>query len=188
MKLLSVLLVIFLSSCIVANSKHGFPSYEYQSLIDKGVFSLNQYDQGKKFELDKAQTFFEMAIDVDPSLASAYDGLGGVEFRKKNNIRAKDYFLKAIELDHEYSRAYANLGYVYAGQGDFLESERLLRKAIALNKKDFLANNNLGSLLYNNDPKNHKEAKILFLKAKEIGTPNDAIVDGNIKIMDRVSE
>jgi adenylate cyclase len=94
----------------------------------------------------KAEEMFGKAIELDPSYATAYVGLGyrqvllvsygWTEFPDKALQQAHDLTQKALHLDESHAGAHRLLGnvYVYRGQHEPAISE--LRRAIELNPND----------------------------------------------------
>ena len=57
----------------------------------------------KKGDDDRAQEGFEAALAIEPDIAGAYIGLGGVYSQKHDDARAIAEYSKAISLDPNYS-------------------------------------------------------------------------------------
>ena len=95
--------------------------------------------------LDQAIEAYQQALELDSTLADAYNTLGYI-YRKKNNL---DLALKnlnaAIKYRPEFDMAYFNLGQVYYKQGRISESIKALLKAVELNPYYIQALNDLGA-------------------------------------------
>jgi adenylate cyclase len=133
----------------------------------KGTENLEAYDyvlRGQEYlrrrtraENIKAEEMFTRAIELDPSYATAYVGLGGryvflvgwgwTEFPDKALQEAHDLAQKALSLDESHAGAHALLGniYIYRGQHELAISE--LRRAIELNPNDASSRRRLGMVL-----------------------------------------
>lgn len=95
----------------------------------------------------EARHMFERAIELDPSYASAYVGLGRThrnasirgwtEFPAEAMQRAHDLAQKALSLDDSNAAAHALLGEVYSYWGQYELAIRELERAIELNPNDW---------------------------------------------------
>lgn len=92
--------------------------------------------------LNRAVEYFQRAIDVDPTFAPAYAGLGDAYTmqatwygRVRDRLpKAKAAAEKAVELDEGLAEAHASLGYVRGTfEWDWPAAEREFRRAIELN-------------------------------------------------------
>ncbi len=105
----------------------------------------------------RAEEMFTKAIELDPSYATAYVGLGQrhvilvsygwTEFPDQALKEGYDLAQKALELDSSHAGAHALLGsiYVYRGQHELAISE--LQRAIELNPNDALSRRFLGMVM-----------------------------------------
>ncbi|MCP4298134.1 MAG: tetratricopeptide repeat protein [Proteobacteria bacterium] len=99
-----------------------------------------------RLENRKARLMFEKAIDLDPSFASAYVGLGQTyqvqisfgwtEFPIQVLQQAKDLALKALSLEESNAGAYTLLGLIYTFEGQYDLAINKLNRAIELNPND----------------------------------------------------
>jgi superkiller protein 3 len=103
------------------------------------------YKQG---ELEAAITYYQKAIQLDPKLADAYNGLGVVLYKQGELEAAITYYQKAIQLNPKYAKAYNNLGNALYYQGKLDEAITYYQKAIQLDPKYAPAYNGLGNALY----------------------------------------
>jgi adenylate cyclase len=142
-------------------------SVEQARSMRKDTENLEAYDyvlRGQEYlrrrtraENIKAEEMFTKAIELDPSYATAYVGLGGryvilvawgwTEFPDKALQQAQDLAQKALRLDDSHAGAHSLLGnvYVYRGQHEFAISE--LQRAIELNPNDALSLRLLGMVM-----------------------------------------
>jgi TolB-like protein/class 3 adenylate cyclase/Tfp pilus assembly protein PilF len=132
----------------------------------------------------QARVFFKKAIELDPSYAPAYIGLGEVEL---NNVtdgwsqdpqqsleKAENYALKAIEFDENSSAAYSLLGNVHIHFADYDRALDEMKRAVEINKSDPEAYAGLGTVLvWAGDIPGSIKA---FETAEELG-PNLTITD-----------
>jgi adenylate cyclase len=105
----------------------------------------------------RAEEMFTKAIELDPSYATAYVGLGQrrvilvsygwTEFPGQVLKQGYDLAQKALELDSSHAGAHALLGsiYIYRGQHELAISE--LQRAIELNPNDALSHRFLGMIM-----------------------------------------
>jgi TolB-like protein/lipoprotein NlpI len=101
---------------------------EAYRLYLQGRFYLNKR-VGKEFE--KAQAYFQQAIEKDANFALGYVGLA--EFLGERDLpRAKKYIMQALAIDNQLSDAHASLGYQLMLEYDFAASEREFQRAMEL--------------------------------------------------------
>jgi serine/threonine protein kinase/Tfp pilus assembly protein PilF len=101
---------------------------EAYRLYLQGRFYLNKR-VGKLF--DRAEAYFQQAIEKDPNFALGYVGLA--EFiSQRDRPKAKEYIMRALAIDNQLSDAHASLGYQLMLDYDFVASEREFRRAIEL--------------------------------------------------------
>ena len=91
----------------------------------------------------RALTFFQQAISLDPAHAASHVGLADVYLLTDALApavalpRAQRYARAAIELDESLAAAHATLGYIhYYGEWDWQAAERELTRAIELDPND----------------------------------------------------
>jgi TolB-like protein/Tfp pilus assembly protein PilF len=104
-------------------------SSEAYRLYLQGRFYWNKR-AGKEF--DKAENYFQQAVEKDPNFALGYVGLADTD-EDRDRPRKKEYIRRALELDDQLAEAHASLGYQYMLDYNWAESERELKRAIALN-------------------------------------------------------
>jgi TolB-like protein/Tfp pilus assembly protein PilF len=102
---------------------------EAYRLYLQGRFYWNKR-AGKEF--DKAENYFQQAVEKDPNFALGYVGLADTD-EDRDRPRKKEYIRRALELDDQLAEAHASLGYQYMLDYNWAESERELKRAIALN-------------------------------------------------------
>jgi len=108
---------------------------EAYRLYLQGRFFLNKR-VGKLF--DRAEGYFQQAIDRDSSFALGYVGLA--EFlSERDRPKAKEYIMRALAIDNQLSDAHASLGYQLMLDYDFAASERELQRAIELDPNNVRA-------------------------------------------------
>src|SRR6267143_2008811 len=116
---------------------------EAYRLYLQGRFYLNKR-VGNLF--DRADAYFQQAIEKDPDFALGYVGLA--EFiSERDRPKAKEYIMRALALDNQLSDAHATLGYQLMLDYDFGASERELNRAIELDPNNARAYQLNGSRL-----------------------------------------
>jgi len=115
-------------------------SSEAQQLYLKGRFHWN-----KRIieDFEKAEQYFQQAIERDPNYALAYTGLADTYglIPQYGNVRPRDYYpraklaaQKALELDDELAEAHNSLANILQTfEYDLVNAEREYRRAIELN-------------------------------------------------------
>ena len=92
--------------------------------------------------IDKAVTYFQQSVKLDPNFALAYAGLAdcylvysdyGWLKPGEGYPKVKEFSLKAIEIDPRLAEAHASLGWLYSTyEWRWLEAENQFRRAIEL--------------------------------------------------------
>jgi tetratricopeptide (TPR) repeat protein len=97
----------------------------------ENYYRLGRYfdDQG---ESEEACRFFLQAINSDPTLAPAYNDLGGVLQRIGPVEKAIPFYQKAISFQPDFAEAYYNLGNAFKELGCWPEAIKQTQKAIEL--------------------------------------------------------
>jgi Flp pilus assembly protein TadD len=67
-------------------------------------------------DLDRAAGQFSLALDYEPRMAEAHNGLGLVALRRGEERIAEDHFLTALDLDEDLAEAHLNLGSILLGR------------------------------------------------------------------------
>jgi TolB-like protein/Tfp pilus assembly protein PilF len=125
---------------------------------------------------EKARSFFQAAIDLDPHYALAYTGMSLTYFNEWScqlwerwdvcSRGAHEYALKALELDQNDYVALAVLGRTYLYQEEFELAEHHARKSLRMNPNDAA---NLLAVAYVLSYLGHPEESLsLYHKAVEL--------------------
>ena len=125
-------------------TKQGTQNPEAYQLYVKGRYYWNKRT---KADIANGISYFQQAIDKDPSYALAYSGLADSYnvlsfFTDPNDVmpKAKAAAEKALELDPTLARPHANLALYLSGyQWDFSVAEAEFRKALELDPSDATA-------------------------------------------------
>jgi serine/threonine protein kinase/Tfp pilus assembly protein PilF len=113
-------------------------NFEAYDLYLKGRYCLN------KFEMDKALTYYQQAIDKDPEYALAYASIAEVYTLLSTGFdilpakdampKAREAAQKALKLDPNLAEAYVSLGLVALSYDwDRLATKKYFEKALELN-------------------------------------------------------
>ncbi|MCK4932821.1 MAG: protein kinase [Candidatus Aminicenantes bacterium] len=124
--------------------EHRPVNFEAYDLYLKGRYCLN------KFEVDRALTYYEQAIEQDPNYALAYASIAEVYTllstgfdilpNKDAMPKARDAAQKALELDPNLAEAYVSLGLVALSYDwDRKATKKYFQKAIELNPNSAVA-------------------------------------------------
>jgi len=97
------------------------PKYQY----NLGSFHLNNN------ELDQAVRAFNRALELDPRLHLAHNGLGLVHSLKADLPAAAKAFEKCLEVNPQFTEARNNLGMTYQELGYLDKAEAEYKKAVA---------------------------------------------------------
>jgi len=102
---------------------------------NKGLFHLSQFMQMKsRPDYPRAQESFKKAIELDPALAPAYNGLG-VGYRVAGQIdSAIAVWEKTLEIDPNFDLPIYNLGVAYLEKGDKAQALKHFEKYLFLKK------------------------------------------------------
>jgi len=114
----------------------------YESYLKAEYFSSKETDEG----FEKAIEYYRKAIDLDPSFAAAYLGLGGtyafMAYQRRLNyaegsVKAENLLAKSLELDPNSSLAHAISGMIkFQFRCDRPGAEKELNRALELNPND----------------------------------------------------
>jgi Flp pilus assembly protein TadD/TolB-like protein len=122
-------------------------------------------------------TWFRKGIELNPSYAACYEGLGFALDRQGKYEEAVTAYRKAIELSPADAEIYNDLGVALMHQGKAKEAIAAYRKSIELKPDYALAYYDLGTLL--DDQGKAGEAVTAFRKAIELN-PGDASAYNNL--------
>jgi adenylate cyclase len=170
---------------------------EAYDLVLRGRDLVGKITRSKNAE---ARTLFERAIQLDPTYATAYVGLGRVDRYSaiqgwdsnptESLKRAEALALKAIALDNRSPGAHALLGQLLVQFGDYDRALDELRRAIDLNGSDVEAYSGLVAvLLWRGDVKDAVAAgEIMHQFQPELPTTDAFILATAYVLTDRGSD
>ncbi|HEY0705203.1 MAG TPA: tetratricopeptide repeat protein [Polyangia bacterium] len=87
------------------------------------------YQQG---QLDRAAGLFSLALEYQPNMAEARNGLGLVALARGDKKTAEAQFRAALSLNEELAEAHHNLGELALERGEFDEAMTRFRQALAV--------------------------------------------------------
>jgi tetratricopeptide (TPR) repeat protein len=102
----------------------------------------------KNNELDSAEYYIRVAIEMDSSRALFYENLGNIKTKKGQFPEAIECFKHALGLDSSKIVNWVNLGVAYSSIQEYKESESYYLKALSIDPNSELARMNYGILLY----------------------------------------
>jgi tetratricopeptide (TPR) repeat protein len=134
-------------------------SLEIYELVLRGRDMLSRLT---RTATSNARAMFERAIELDPTYAPAWVGLGHADLRAVHLgwtpdpagtlRRAESHARKAVAIDEFSPAALALLGRIHSRLGEYDRALELLRRAVALNPSEPESNASLGdALLWNGD-------------------------------------
>jgi Tfp pilus assembly protein PilF len=88
------------------------------------------------FQLDKAETLIQRALELDPGNAIYLDSMGWVFFRKGDPDRAKYYLNRALETGILDSEIFKHMAEILSVQGRRREALEYLDRAVELAPDD----------------------------------------------------
>jgi tetratricopeptide (TPR) repeat protein len=88
-------------------------SYNYSDLHKKTMHSLRGFCELGLDHRDRAETWVNSALEIDPNYAPALNLKGMLAYKGGNSDQAVEFFRRSIESDPGYGEAYTNLGVVY---------------------------------------------------------------------------
>jgi tetratricopeptide (TPR) repeat protein len=98
----------------------------------------------KAGRLDDALSGFTEALQINELDVDVHEGLGTVQFLKKNYEAAVSHFERATRLDPRHGAAWINLGAVYNRMEKYQKAAEVLRRAVQVERKSSAAYYNLG--------------------------------------------
>lgn len=113
----------------------------------QGRYFFSQRGDNYSLSLEKAKTFFEKAVEIDPNFAEAYIGLANVINLQTDNEnkfdskytdgyeKSKELISKGLAINPNLAEAYAAMGWIqYRYEWNFAEAEKSFSKALELNE------------------------------------------------------
>lgn len=140
------------------------------------------YTKGKKqFDLHHYQSsfnFLRQALEIDPTYAQAYFGLGYLYARFEMNDAAVRMYEMALRFDPNHIDAMNNLAMMYFHAGNYDDALELIQKAVAMGDSAD-CEYNLGSIYLE---KNQPDAALQAFQKAVSMRPNDAAIFNNLAL------
>ena len=134
-KIAILMLVLFSTSLIFAKE----PSPQ-EKLIELQKQARLYHDQGLAYQrngdLDGALSFYQKAIELEPSFAEVFNDIGVIVEAKGQIDRAEENYLKAIAIDPTYLSTYTNLALLYESKRDLEKASYFWKKRAELGPPD----------------------------------------------------
>jgi len=83
-------------------------------------------------DVDTAMSYYQKAIELDPTYAVAYNDLGVLYELKGFQDRAEESYLKCLKINPKYQSAYFNLANLYEEKGDLNKAAGYWKKRIEI--------------------------------------------------------
>jgi tetratricopeptide (TPR) repeat protein len=120
-----------------------------QDLKDRGVQRVDMAQEMQaQGALDDALTYFALALEDNPTLVTAYIGMGEIYRIKNNNLAAAQAFGKSAEIAPGNFDAQYGHGLALQLLEKFTEAVRAYLRALAIEPDDFRANLNLATAYF----------------------------------------
>jgi TolB-like protein/Flp pilus assembly protein TadD len=158
-----------------AEASHDLEPGAYEAYLKGRYYWNKRTAEG----MQKAQAFFQQAIDKDPGYGAAYSGLAdsnsgltwhGFTSPAETLPRANAAALKAIEIDPQSAEAHASLALVLYHKWDWPEAESEFNRALELNPRYANAHHWYGDYL--SVQGRHDEALVEAKKALDLDPLN----------------
>jgi tetratricopeptide (TPR) repeat protein len=122
----------------------------WESMQQNHIRAVTEYNIGANLVDDPNETsaafdHYTRAVQLDPTLAEAYNGLGTVLARQGNLRDAAAYFTQALQLDPRLANAHYNLGNISLQTGQTTEAINQYEQALQIEPDFGDAHGNLGN-------------------------------------------
>lgn len=162
------------------SEKPSVPSGSAETFFQKGK---EQYD-GKHYQT--SFNYLRQALEVDPTYAKAYFGLGYLYARFDMDDAAVRMYEMALRFDPNHVESINNLAMMYFRAGNFDDSIVLFQKAVALNGQNEDYEYNLGRVYLEKDQ--FTEALQAYQAAAAIRTGDDRVYNDMALIYEKVGK
>jgi Flp pilus assembly protein TadD len=126
---LSSLLVTVVATVLLAAGCGGRQVKPSEKATQFQAEGARAYARG---DLDRAAGLFSLALEYEPKMAEARNGLGLVAMARGDTDAAEQQFKTALSLNEELAEAHLNLGYILLDRGDLEDSYTHFRQALAI--------------------------------------------------------
>ena|SRR5215831_9886878 len=119
------------------------PSYKSGNVVIPGVTNTtaceHRYFQGwkdwcssSKHAVGCIPQYYQKALDIDPTIKNALDGIGIALNDQLKHVQAIQYFKKALAIDPNDTFALTGIGNALDGQGNYTQALQYFKKALAI--------------------------------------------------------
>lgn len=98
-------------------------------------------------EMDRAESEFRRALELDPVAEIAHNNLAGILLRQGKKQEAEYHYQEAVRLKPDYTLARISLGGVLREKGQYEDAAVQFRQVLIKDPDDPVANKNLGNAL-----------------------------------------
>ncbi len=165
---------------VIGDTNHT--AVEEKPVVLKGS-AETYYQKGKdQYDTKHYQTSFNylrQALEVDPTYAKAYFGLGYLYSRFDMDDAAVRMYEMALRFDPAHVDSINNLAMMYYHAGNFDDALDLLQKAATLENQNADIEYNLGSILLE---KNQTDSALQAFQKASVLRPNDAAIYNNMAL------
>ena len=130
----------------------------------------NYYFGSEAYDVDKAQGYFEKALEIDPKIAGAHYQLARVYFIGGDFRTALDEINKEIELYPDFKRSYYVRGLIYGYSRRYAESENDFKTFLEWKPDSWAGHNDLAWIYFQEGK--YKEARDIALSGLKIAPDN----------------
>jgi len=164
---------------LVVTSRAQTPQPQTSMTAEQYAEEGSKYAKDKQY--DKAVESFKQAIKLNPNLAAAYHGLGGVYINMGRSSDALEPMKTAVRLAPDNALIHLNLGITYANLRRPDDAIAELNIAKQLNANDARIYIEIGNVLHNSFGR-IEDALAMYLEARRLN-PNISAVHHNIGLM-----
>lgn len=120
-------------------------SLAYAGIADSYTLLCGYHILSPEASISKAKTAAEKAMQLNPTLAEAYEATGHIEFLADFNWqKAEDNYQEAIQLNPSFATARQRYALMRATQGRFTEAQEGIKKAQELDPLSKIINTDVG--------------------------------------------
>src|SRR5258705_2186315 len=120
-------------------------SLAYAGIADSYTLLCAYHILSPEASISKAKIAAEKAMQLNPTLAEAYEAIGHIEFLAGFNWqKAEDNYKKAIQLNPGFATAHQRYSLILATQGKYAEAIEEIKKALELDPLSKIINTDAG--------------------------------------------
>jgi tetratricopeptide (TPR) repeat protein len=100
--------------------------------VDAGVPVALGYLHQQQGDLDAAEPYYHRALEMDPDMIQAYQGLGWIYLERREHEKALEMGTRSTERAPDYAPNYILIGRVLTAQGFYEDAAAAYRRAFSL--------------------------------------------------------